>query len=163
MPDFHHLGLTVSDIEASYRFYTELVGMHVWDQSRELNVDMGSDVKPAEDHDFISVRSEAFDELTHNPGAEIKYVNLQSRDNKLVLQLIEYVAQGGDRLALDHHQIGSPHLSFFVDDVEALWAQVESMPDVNAVSKVVQITPNMRSFYVADPDGVPVELLEVVR
>jgi hypothetical protein len=34
---------------------------------------------------------------------------------------------------------------------------------VKIISDVVQITPSMRSFYVADPDGVPVELLQVVR
>jgi catechol 2,3-dioxygenase-like lactoylglutathione lyase family enzyme len=163
MPTFHHMGLTVSDIEVSYRFYTGLVGMHVWDQSKELDVDMGADVRPAEDHDFISVRSDSFDQLTNNPGSEIKYVNLQSADGQLILQLIQYVAGGAGALELDHNRCGSPHLSFFVEDVDRLWQEVEARSDVQAVSAVVQITPAMRSFYVADPDGVPVELIEVHR
>jgi hypothetical protein len=44
-----------------------------------------------------------------------------------------------------------------------MWAKVEQLDHVEAVSKVVQITPSMRSFYVADPDGVPVEFIEVAR
>jgi len=163
MPTFHHLGITVADIEASFRFYTGLIGMRVWDQAKELDVDMGEDVSAHPEHDFIAVRSAAFDELTDNPGAEIKYVNLQSVDGHLVLQLIQYTAGGGEALDLDHRRCGSPHLSFFVDDVDALWHEIESRDDVTATSPVVQITPDMRSFYVADPDGVPVELIQVQR
>lgn len=161
-PTFHHMGITVRDIEASFRFYTELVGMHVWDQSKQLDVDMGDDVRST-DHEFIAVRSDSFDELTRNPGSEIKYVNLQSRDGHLILQLIEYVAGGGDSLELDHNRSGSLHFSFFVNDVDAKWREVGGREDVEAVSEVVQITPDMRSFYVADPDGVPVEFIEVRR
>ena len=40
---------------------------------------------------------------------------------------------------------------------------IERRGDVKIISDVVQITPGMRSFYVADPDGVAVEFLEVVR
>jgi catechol 2,3-dioxygenase-like lactoylglutathione lyase family enzyme len=55
------------------------------------------------------------------------------------------------------------HLSFFVVDVDTTRADIEQRGDVKIISDVVQITPSMRSFYVADPDGVPIEFLEVVR
>jgi hypothetical protein len=55
------------------------------------------------------------------------------------------------------------HFSFFVDDVDSKRAEIEQRGDVKVISDVVQITPSMRSFYVADPDGVPVEFLQVVR
>ena len=86
-----------------------------------------------------------------------------SADRKLVFQLIEYVAGGGPELELDHNRPGSMHFSFFVDDVAAKHADIERRGDVKIISDVVQITPSMRSFYVADPDGVPVEFLEVTR
>ena len=165
-PRFHHMGVTVRDIEASYRFYTQLVGMHVWDQDRELGVAAPLEretITSEQGHEFLAVKSDAFDELTNNPGSEIKYVNLQSSDGALILQLIEYVSGGAGALELDHNRAGSLHFSFFVDDVEAVWAKVEQLDHVEAVSKVVQITPSMRSFYVADPDGVPVEFIEVAR
>ena len=165
-PEFHHAGFTVRDIERSFAFYREVVGMTVWNQEEEL------DVKPPEERqtevghtgvEISSVRSNAFDRLTNNPGSEIKYLNLVSADRKLVFQLIEYVAGGGPELELDHNRPGSLHFSFFVDDVAAKHAEIERRGDVKIISDVVQITPSMRSFYVADPDGVPVEFLEVLR
>jgi catechol 2,3-dioxygenase-like lactoylglutathione lyase family enzyme len=165
-PEFHHAGFTVRNIERSYAFYRDVVGMTVWNQEEEL------DVKPPEERqtevgsagiEISSVRSDAFDRLTNNPGSEIKYLNLVSADRKLVFQLIEYVAGGGPELELDHNRPGSLHFSFFVDDVAAKHADIERRGDVKIISDVVQITPSMRSFYVADPDGVPVEFLEVVR
>lgn len=162
MATFHHVGLTVHDLEASFRFYTELVAFRVWDQSKELNVDMGADVRSG-DREFLAVKSEEFDVLTNNPGSEIKYVNLQSSDGSLILQLVEYVAGGGGPLELDHNRGGSPHFSFFVDDVQATWEEVQRRPDVEATSEIVRIGPAMRSFYVTDPDGVPVEFIQVTR
>ena len=162
MSTFHHMGITVSDIRVSYRFYSEVVGMREWDQSKELDVDMGNEPDPV-DRQFIGVRSEAFNLLTNNDGAEIKYAHLQSIDGNLVLQLVEYIKGGGAALELDHHRIGSPHFSFFVDDVDTKWQEIQGRPDVQVTSEIIQIAPEMRSFYVTDPDGVPVEFLQVMR
>lgn len=161
---FHHVGVTVSDLQKSYAFYRDVVGMSFWDQEKALGTaasegridEQGADA----DVTFHSLRSEAFDELTANPGSEFKYVNLTSGDG-FVLQLIQYTAAGGGTLELDHNRVGSPHMSFFVDDVAKAFAECTTMPDVEVVSGLVDIGPNMRSFYVRDPDGLPVELLEV--
>jgi catechol 2,3-dioxygenase-like lactoylglutathione lyase family enzyme len=161
---FHHLGITVSDLNASYAFYRDVLGMRFWDQEKALGTaptEGRHDAKDAEaDVTFHSLRSEAFDELTANPGSEFKYVNLTSPDG-FVLQLIEYTAAGGGTLELDHNRVGSPHMSFFVDDVAEAFEQCSAMPGVEVVSRLIDIGPNMRSFYVRDPDGVPVELLQV--
>ena len=164
--EFHPVGFTVRDIERSFAFYRDVVGMTLWNQDTEL------DVKPPEERqsevassgvEILSVRSDGFDRLTNNPGSEIKYLMLVSAERKLVFQLIEYVAGGGPELELDHNRPGSMHFSFFVDDVDAKRVEIERRSDVRVISDVVQITPSMRSFYVADPDGVPVEFLQVVR
>ena len=165
-PEFHHVGFTVRDIERSFAFYRDVVGMTLWNQEEELDVKAPEErqtERGATGVEISSVRSESFDRLTNNPGAEIKYLMLVSADRKLVFQLIEYVAGGGPELELDHNRPGSMHFSFFVDDVDAKWAEIECRGDVKIISEVVQITPSMRSFYVADPDGAPVEFLEVLR
>jgi catechol 2,3-dioxygenase-like lactoylglutathione lyase family enzyme len=163
-PTFHHVGLTVADIGRSCRFYAEVVGMTLWDQDKELNVAAPENRRSeaaAAGLDLMSLRSDSFDKLTNNPGAEIKYVNLRSADGALIYQLIEYVDGGGAALEPDHHKAGSLHLSFFVDDVDAKRAEVERRGDVPIASEIVQITPSMRSFYVTDPDGIPVEFIEI--
>lgn len=162
-PTFHHVGLTVTDIDRSCRFYAEVVGLTLWDQDKELDVEAPEDRRSeaaSAGLELMSLRSDAFDKLTNNPGAEIKYVNLRSADGALIYQLIEYVAGGGAALEPDHHKAGSLHLSFFVDDVDAKLAEVQR-GDVPIASEVVQITPSMRSFYVTDPDGIPVEFIEI--
>lgn len=164
MPDFHHVGLTVTDIERSYVFYSEVVGMKLWDQVKQLNIrppDEGRTDVSRTGLEILSIRSDSFDALTNNPGSEIKYLMLQSPDDALIFQLIEYVAGGGTSLEPDHHRAGSMHFSFFVPDVDAKRAEVEKRGDVPIASEIVQITPDMRSFYVTDPDGIPVEFIQV--
>lgn len=166
MRELNHVGLTVGDIERSYTFYSEVVGMHVWDQDAALGTTRSLDSsteRSTEGPELINIRSDAFDKLTNAQGAELRYLMLQSPDGALVFQLIEYVQGGQGRLELDHARIGSLHFSFFVDDVEAKYAEVAARGDVKITSEIVQISPNMRSFYTEDPDGVPVEFMELTR
>ena len=162
---FHHVGITVRDIEASYCFYRDVVGMRVWDQDSQLgtqNPDRTEMTSSSADVTFLGIQSEAFDKLTDNPGSVFKYINLELPDG-FVLQLIEYTEAGGPALDLDHNRAGSPHLAWFVDDVEAKYEEILRRPGIDPVSPIITIAPGMRSFYVRDPDGVPVEFLQLVR
>ena len=138
MPDFGHVGLTVGDLECSLDFYRRVVGME--------EIYRG----PFE--------SEAFGTLTRNPGARIDVAML--RAGHFTLQLVSYAAGGGDVLDLEHRNVGNPHLSFWVPDVRARFRELANDPSVNVISELVEIAPGITAFYVADPDGVPVELAE---
>jgi catechol 2,3-dioxygenase-like lactoylglutathione lyase family enzyme len=166
MPDFHHVGLTVRDIGRSYAFYSQVVGMRVWDQDAVLGTRRGADTRTQTSSggpELIAVRSDAFDKLTNAQGTEIKYVNLQSPDGALIFQLVEYVQGGQGELGLGHARAGSMHFSFFVDDVEAKYAEVSARGDVQVTSQIVELNATMRSFYTSDPDGVPVEFMEISK
>lgn len=165
MADFHHFGITVRDIERSYAFYTEVAGMSVWDQEAALGVKAPEqrETRTTSAMEFMVFHSDELDILTDNPGAQIKYVMLESADRSVVFQLTEYVEKAGPACTVGHNCPGSPHLSFFVDDVDAAWAAAKAHPTAGRTSAVVQITPSMRSFYVDDPDGVPVEFIQVER
>jgi catechol 2,3-dioxygenase-like lactoylglutathione lyase family enzyme len=166
MSDFSHVGLTVRDIERSYTFYSEVVGMHVWDQDAALGTTRARESyseTSSTGPELIGIRSDAFDKLTNARGTEIKYLMLQSVDGAMIFQLIEYVKGKQGELDLDHARCGSMHLSFFVDDVEAKYAEISERCDVKITSEIVQVSPSMRSFYTVDPDGVPVEFMELTR
>jgi len=143
MAELFHVGLTVKNLERSVAFYRDVAGMkeHEW---RMMNVS-----------------SNEFDTLTNNPGAELKVAHLTL--GSFMLQLIEYVAGGGTTLDLHHNNVGSPHLCIYVPDVEAKYKELQQRGDVTITSSLVQIAPTMRSFYTEDPDGVPVEFLQVTR
>jgi catechol 2,3-dioxygenase-like lactoylglutathione lyase family enzyme len=99
-------------------------------------------------------------ELTNNPGSALRCAFVQSPDGRLVLQLVEYLVGGEKPIEPGYSRAGSPHLSLYVDDVASRFASASaSAPDAVA-SALVDITPTMRSFYLTDPDGVPVELIE---
>lgn len=166
MPDFNHVGLTVRDIDRSYIFYTQVAGLHVWNQDAALGTKRAQESyleASSNGPELIGIASDAFNALTNAQDAELKYLMLQSADGALTFQLIEYVKGKQGELELDHARCGSMHLSFFVEDVEAKYAQISARSDVKITSAIVQISPSMRSFYTVDPDGVPVEFMELTR
>jgi catechol 2,3-dioxygenase-like lactoylglutathione lyase family enzyme len=138
MTSFFHVGLCVSSVERSLKFYERVLGMEV--------------VKRQE------LESAEFDELTANPGSHIRFAYL--RLGSFILQLVEYAAGGGRTLPVAHNSVGSPHLSFFVEDVDATYERVTALPEMRH-HKIVDLNVQMRTFYVFDPDGVPVELMQL--
>ena len=139
MAELFHIGLTVKNLERSIAFYRDIAEM--------------------QEGESLEVQSPAFDRLTNNPGAKLKVIYMQA--GSFLLQLIEYVAAGGTTLDLHHNNVGSPHISLYVTDVEAKYRQLTSRGDVTITSDIIQIAPTMRSFYTEDPDGVPVEFLQL--
>jgi len=138
MAELFHVGLTVKNLERSLAFYRDIAGMTAGE--------------------IFNGQSQEFDTLTNNPGARLRGVHLTA--GPFMLQLLEYMARGGITLDLHHNNVGSPHLSFYVPDVEAKYAELKQRDDVKITSGLVQIARNMRSFYTEDPDGVPVEFLQ---
>ena len=139
MADLFHIGLTVSDLDRSVTFYRDVVGMTAHGK-------------------VVDVDSDGFGRLTGNPGAKLRTALLSA--GPVLIQLVEYAEGGGDRLALDHRHVGSPHLSFWVDDVATLRDELARRGDVVITSDIQAVVPSIRSFYVSDPDGVPVEFIE---
>ena len=137
MPHLNHLCITI-DLDASLAFYCEVVGFEVDLRTR--------------------VAGEWFDTLTHNRGAEIDVAQLTLGD--FSLQLVQYLAAGGQRLALGHNQIGNPHLCIDVEDVDAKRRAIVAAGGLAPTPIVDIMGGGTRSFYIADPDGVPVEFLQ---
>jgi predicted enzyme related to lactoylglutathione lyase len=77
--------------------------------------------------------------------------------------LLEYTAGGGTAQTIHHNNSGSPHMSFGVDDVEAKYREVQAMAWPKIISDIEEVVPKFRSFYVEDPDGVPVEFFQMAR
>jgi glyoxylase I family protein len=135
----NHVGITVTDLDASLAFYCEVMGFTLGLRTR--------------------ADGEWFDTLTHNDGADIEIAMLQLGD--FTLQLVQYHAAGGVPLALAHHNVGNPHVSIEVDDVDARHRLISASGRHGPTPIVDIMGTGIRSFYVHDPDGVPVELLQM--
>jgi catechol 2,3-dioxygenase-like lactoylglutathione lyase family enzyme len=135
----NHIGLTVLDVERSVVFYRDVAGMEVWSRRQ--------------------MQGEWFDTLTHNHGAVIDVAML--RLGSFTLQLVQYLEAGGDVLPVAHHHVGNPHLCINVADVDTMHDRAVAHGGLAPTPIVDILGSGIRSFYVRDPDGVPVEFLQM--
>ena len=139
-----HVGITVRDLDASVRFYHDLLGLEIstepspWFEGPELGHGVGV------------------------PGAALRQVCLRLGDT--LLELLEYRTPPSDtERPLLSHCVGASHIAFGVDDIEAAKTAlerrgVEFYSGINVVDEGV--LAGWRWVYFADPDGYPLELVE---
>jgi len=133
-----HLGICVSNLERSLAFYGEVFGC------REIG--------RFDDREGYSA------ELVEIDGVQLEAVYLE-RDGWR-LELLSYPSPGttgsGERRPMN--QLGLTHLSFVVDDVEAVRAAVREHG--GAVVEASRMEARATAIFVTDPDGTRIELIE---
>lgn len=142
----HHMGLQVADLDRSIAFYRDILGFEIafaWNPQA----------------DYIR-------ELVGYPDADIHAAILRLPRSDVFLELLEY--RNVERTPVDTRTAnpGTAHIAFFVDDLEALYADLTAR-GVRSVSAPVTPTigPNEggRAVYLMDPDGIRVELIQTRR
>jgi catechol 2,3-dioxygenase-like lactoylglutathione lyase family enzyme len=145
MKALHHVGITVKDLDASIRFYHDVLGLQFsnepspWFEGEELGRGVG-------------VR-----------GAALRQVSLLVGDT--TIELLEYKAPPSEtQRPLPSNNLGASHVAFRVDDIAATKAELETkgvtfFSDVNVVDDGV--LAGWRWVYFGDPDGYPLELVQV--
>lgn len=136
----NHMGLCVRDMGASLAFYRDVAGFEVRTPPFRMS---GS----------------WFDTLTRNQGAAIEVAMLAL--GGFTLQLVQYHAAGAPPVASGHHHPGNPHLCIDVDDVDAMHAAIVASGRHRPTPVVEIAGTGARSFYIEDPDGTPVEFLQM--
>jgi catechol 2,3-dioxygenase-like lactoylglutathione lyase family enzyme len=145
MKALHHVGITVKDLDASVRFYHDVLGLQFsnepspWFDAPELGPAVGV------------------------PGAALRQVSLLLGDT--TLELLEYKSPPSETSEpLRSNNLGASHVAFLVEDIEAKKAELEAKgisfySDVNVVDEGV--LAGWRWVYFEDPDRYPLELVEV--
>jgi catechol 2,3-dioxygenase-like lactoylglutathione lyase family enzyme len=145
MKGLHHVGITVRDLDASIRFYHDVLGL-----------EFSNEPSPWFD-------SEALGKAVGVPGGALRQVSLLLGDT--MLELLEYRSPPSETTGpLASNSFGASHVGFLVDDITARKAELEAkgiefFSDVNVVEEGV--LAGWRWVYFADPDGYPLELVEV--
>jgi catechol 2,3-dioxygenase-like lactoylglutathione lyase family enzyme len=138
-----HAGITVASLEAALHFYRDLLGLRVTDQGEDSGPEL--------------------DAITGLSGMSVRYAELDLGAGQL-LELIEFRAPEGRRLAQGPGDPGASHLALRVDDLDALYARLLAA-GVMAPGRPTTITASSpwngaRCVYVEDPDGRTVELVQ---
>lgn len=145
MKGLHHVGITVRDLDASIRFYHDVLGL-------------GFSNEPSPWFD-----SEGLGKAVGVPGAALRQVSLKLGDT--TLELLEYKSPPSETTKpLLSNNLGASHIAFLVDDIHAKKAELEAkgiefLSDVNVVDEGV--LAGWRWVYFYDPDAYPLELVEV--
>ena len=139
-----HIGLCVSDIDASLRFYTEGLGFDVAEA-----FDVGDEVAHT---------------LEVEQGVVLKSQMIQK--DGLKIELLGWTSpQPFGAASSSRGQIGITHLSFNVVDIDAVEQRL-----IEFGGRVIESTRtripfpggSMNLLFLADPDGTRVELMEAV-
>jgi len=141
---FSHIGICVSDLERSVRFYCEGLGFELV-QSHTVGAEFG-------------------------PLMEVDEVVLQSRfvrRDGVSIELLHFDSPGhsGEAVRRPMNQLGLTHLSLLVEDLDVVADVIESFG--GAVVRSTRTTfgsgDTLDFVYCTDPDGVRVELMHLPR
>lgn len=140
----HHYGFTVSDLQASLRFYRDTLGFTVVRQSERKDLP-------------------AYDRILGFRNVHILMALLSHPAQGFLLELFQYVNPPATPRTQSNHYVGSSHCAFEVEDIERVYAALIEAgystisPPVDIVRDGVRVA---RACYALDPDGISVELLQ---
>jgi lactoylglutathione lyase len=141
---FHHVGLTVSDLETSIRFYRDLLGMTVIRRREAAD-------------DYVG-------QQTGYPRLHLSAASLRpAPDSCQSLEIVQYRSHAGSKADPATNRPGNSHLCFEVLDLQGIYEQLRSH-GVRFRSEPVLITsgPNQGGLviYLYDPDDYIIELFQ---
>ncbi|AUX09892.1 lactoylglutathione lyase [Halalkaliarchaeum desulfuricum] len=132
----HHVGIVVSDLEASLEFYRDTLGLSVADEFTLSDDGIGT---------AIGV-----------DGVSGDFVHLEG--NGARVELIEYDPTGVDSRADAINGLGAKHVGFAVEDLQEFY---ENLPDdVEPLSSPQPVEIGTSILFFRDPDGNFLEVVE---
>jgi catechol 2,3-dioxygenase-like lactoylglutathione lyase family enzyme len=140
----HHFALTVADADRALDFY------------RGFGFELVSDREVAGDY---------VQEITGVDGAHVRLVHLSGFGHNL--ELVEYKQPKGALRARGLPDVGSAHVCFVTDDLDAECERLRAggVPFRSPGPVTTTSGPNKggRGIYVEDPDGNAVEIVQLAR
>ena len=142
---FHHVGLTVADIERSIVFYRDVLGMTLIRRRPQVTAD------------YIT-------QQTGYAGVEMSVASFEmASGSRQSLEVVQYLTHAGEPSDQSTNRPGNSHLCLLVDDLRTACDAMRA-DGVRFKSEPVTITagPNEGGLvvYFSDPDGHVLELFQ---
>jgi catechol 2,3-dioxygenase-like lactoylglutathione lyase family enzyme len=135
-----HFGICVRDLDRSLRFFCDGLGF-----------------EPAEGFELDSTAAAGLERSLEVPGP-VRIMSQFIQNDTMKIELLHFFEPGvGGTPSATRNQVGMTHLSFYVDDLDAA---TEHLVDCGAtVVEGTRASPGIDLLFLADPDGVRVELM----
>lgn len=139
----NHVGFTVSDLERSVAFYTDVL---------ECEVVMRQEKRGG----YLAA-------IVGYPEADVKMAHLRLPGSQHRLELFEYRSPRSSPSRLEPRNVGNAHVCFVVPDLHKLYERLLAH-GVDTFSPPVEIDTGANqggvSLYLRDPDGITVEVFQ---
>lgn len=141
----HHTGYTVSDLDRSVAFYRDLMGLEVLAEQEKQGGYLAA--------------------IVGYPDAHVKMAHLRAPASGHVLELFQYIAPEGEKPErIEPRDVGTAHLCFLVDDLDAVYRRLVDAGVETFVSPPVLVDTGINTggygIYLRDPDGIVLEIFQ---
>ena len=140
--DERHIGIVVTDMEKSLKFYRDLLGLKI--------------------KSLVDEEGKFLDNMLAHENVKNKVAKLYAKNGNVLVELINSKSYGNKK-DRDFFTIGASHFAFTVDDLEKTYDYLIK----NGVKFTAppQQTPDgfAKVTFCEDPDGTPIELVEVIN
>lgn len=141
-----HVGVTVTDLDRSIKFYTEVLECTVVVEQEKRGGYLAA--------------------IVGYPDADVRMAHLQLPGSSPRLELFEYRVPRTAPRDLEPRNAGNAHVCFVVDDLSALYERLVEH-GVVTMSPPVEVDTGVNkggyALYPRDPDGITLELFQPAR
>lgn len=145
---FWHVSFTVSNLEQSVKWYTEVLGLEYVRGQIQANP--------------YTSKLVGFPDI-HLKVAQLRVPGLPAPRSLHHIELIEYVKPRGADIPLETNRTGIGHWAFQIDDMMTEFARMKAL-GVNFKSEPNYIAEGVNkggyAVYFTDPDGITLELVQ---
>ena len=143
LKSFFHTGFVVKDIDASAKFYTEVLGMRMIERFER--------------------QGEFVEQVLAFPGAHIDRAMLDKGVGHK-LELVQYISPASGAPTVNRNDLGAAHLAFFVEDLDSFYEETSKKglrynnPPATQCDDEGKVL--IKACYAQDPDGNWLEFVE---
>ena len=143
MIEVRHIGIVVTNIENSLKFYRDLLGLKI-----ERSMD--------ESGKYI-------DNMLGFENVHVKTVKMSASTGNTLVELLEFIQPVGSNMIRKVNDLGTSHAAFTVSDIDETYLRLkQSGVKFNAPP---QLSPDgyAKVTFCFDPDKTPIELVQVLK